>query len=34
MSPEQFTEFLSRLHQIDITLTWIAIVLTAMLFFK
>ena len=34
MTPEQFTPFLSQLHAIDITLTWIAVVLTAMLFFK
>ena len=34
MTPDQFAEFLKQLHAIDITLTWIAIVLTAMLFFK
>jgi len=34
MSPEQFVEFLDKLRAIDITLTWIAIVLTAMLVFK
>jgi hypothetical protein len=34
MSPEQFVDFLKQLHAIDITLTWIAVVLTAMLFFK